>query len=375
MLPLSRVTTTGIIALICLIMHSAAGYAAPLHEAVKKGDLRAVRQLISEGADVNALDPDHGLTPLHLAAGHARRIILKLLIKNGAELNPISKAGAPLHIATGLGYEGVVSLLLQYGADPAIKFGNLTAEDLASSKYNYTLERMIRNYRNDPSFNYQRRPSSKHNNIIKAIEKAEAAAQAGDLAQVKKIINQDAKWFVPAKRIAQPTSMHIAAQMGSPLIIKFLIENGENPNERNKNGQTPLHDALSSGQELAALALISGGAKINLADNWGWTELHHLAIWDRPELLKLLIQKGAQVDAREKLGLTPLHILAKEHRILNLNGESTKNYGYDEMVELLVNHGAQVNAKDNYGYTPLFYAVYDKQPDVATMLRYYGGHE
>jgi len=54
-----------------------------LFEAVKKGDVEKVRELLEKGADVNAKNDDYGFAPLHYAAYHGHVDAARLLIENG----------------------------------------------------------------------------------------------------------------------------------------------------------------------------------------------------------------------------------------------------------------------------------------------------
>lgn len=61
----------------------------PLHAASQLGFAGIVKSLVEVGADVNAVDPDDGITPLHLAALFNHLVIADILLKNGA--NPTLK--------------------------------------------------------------------------------------------------------------------------------------------------------------------------------------------------------------------------------------------------------------------------------------------
>ncbi|MHC4642467.1 MAG: ankyrin repeat domain-containing protein, partial [Planctomycetota bacterium] len=70
-----------------------------LHEAVEKGNFSVVKDLISDGADVNTRGP-FGSMPLHLAVREGHIKIAELLILNGADVNTKDWQGQPvLHIA------------------------------------------------------------------------------------------------------------------------------------------------------------------------------------------------------------------------------------------------------------------------------------
>ena len=53
-----------------------------LREAIREGDIEAVKQHLAAGTDVNAKD-EKGLTPLHLAASWGHKEVAELLIDNG----------------------------------------------------------------------------------------------------------------------------------------------------------------------------------------------------------------------------------------------------------------------------------------------------
>ena len=63
-----------------------------LSDAIKKGDIEAVKQHLDAGADVNA-KTKNGYPPLHEAAGWGHKEVVELLIDNGADVNGKDKLG------------------------------------------------------------------------------------------------------------------------------------------------------------------------------------------------------------------------------------------------------------------------------------------
>ncbi len=55
-----------------------------LHRAAGRGDVALIGTLISEGADINALDSKMGVDVLHKAVYSGNPIAIELLLKNGA---------------------------------------------------------------------------------------------------------------------------------------------------------------------------------------------------------------------------------------------------------------------------------------------------
>lgn len=85
------------------------------------GDLKQVKDLLDEGADVHAKDA-HGVTALWLASKFNHPDVVRLLLDNGAEVNAKDKDGVTALIEAcsfepSGGKLGVVRLLLERGAD------------------------------------------------------------------------------------------------------------------------------------------------------------------------------------------------------------------------------------------------------------------
>jgi ankyrin repeat protein len=62
------------------------GAGLPLHDAAHFGSVRVVQALLSNGADVHAMDAA-GWTPLHMAAAHGRAGIIRALVAAGADVH------------------------------------------------------------------------------------------------------------------------------------------------------------------------------------------------------------------------------------------------------------------------------------------------
>ena len=105
-----------------------------LLKAATEGNIEGTKQLIADGADVNAKNRD-GTTPLHTAAARGHKELVELLIANGADVNARrSKYGGgytPLHYAAR--HMEIAALLIANGADVNVKMDGKTILD--SAKY------------------------------------------------------------------------------------------------------------------------------------------------------------------------------------------------------------------------------------------------
>lgn len=113
--------------------------ATPLSKAVVKNRVSMIERLLGVGCDPD-LTPKYGeLTALHTAVFEDRGDCMALLLKGGADPNrkavevmmgdPCGKLAThtdcpPLHLALYTGNAHLIPILLEYGADPALKDGS-----------------------------------------------------------------------------------------------------------------------------------------------------------------------------------------------------------------------------------------------------------
>jgi uncharacterized protein len=110
---------------------------SPVADAVMRGDTAKVRQLLKQGADVNAAQGD-GMTALHWAASRGDADQARMLIYAGARLDATTRNGSytPLHLAARSGKAAAVKALIQAGADVSAKTtsGGATALHFAAGQ-------------------------------------------------------------------------------------------------------------------------------------------------------------------------------------------------------------------------------------------------
>jgi len=185
-----------------------------LHDAAAKGDLKKVRELIENGADVNARYD--GWTPLDYAASHGHLEIARFLFDKGADVNLRDKDGStPLRKAAFAGHLNVVRFLVESGAD-------VNARDNAGW-------------------------TPLHD-----------AAFWNHLDVARLLIESGAD--VNARSIEGFTPLHLAASNGHLEIVKFLIEKGADVNARDEKGRAPLDLARERGH-VEVVRLLESAAK------------------------------------------------------------------------------------------------------------------
>jgi ankyrin repeat protein len=96
---------------------------APIHDAARSGDALSLAKVVDVwGVEtVHAQHHQTQWTPLMIAASRGHTQAVHFLLEHGACVDFVAKGYTALYLAAREGRGGVVKLLLERGADPAIK--------------------------------------------------------------------------------------------------------------------------------------------------------------------------------------------------------------------------------------------------------------
>ena len=94
------------------------GCGTSIHDAAAVGDIEAVKQLLSGGADVNAKDTDDaiGMTPLHFAVANSHNEIVEMLLVNAGVNVKTGNGLTALDLAESKGDKEIIAILQKHGA-------------------------------------------------------------------------------------------------------------------------------------------------------------------------------------------------------------------------------------------------------------------
>jgi ankyrin repeat protein len=143
------------------------------------------------------------------------------------------------------------------------------------------------------------------------------------------------------------TSLHVASDLGSPDIVKYLLGHGADARIKAKQLLTPLHSALIKGNRDNALVLIEADPSVvdeccERDQGQLWSPMSLAAKSNFPEIIQILCKLGADVNSAQ-CQTAPLHCASY--------------YGFDACVLVLIEAGASVNRPDANGESPLHWSV------------------
>jgi len=288
--------------------------AQSVFEAAGRGDLAAVRALVTaDSASVAARDQAQN-TPLHFAARAGSAEIVTLLLAHGADVNAANHQGeTPLHGAALRNRQGVAELLLGRGArvDPRESYGRTPLLLVARETGNLEMARCLLGAGADA--NARDRFGS---------TPLELAAWRGFRDVVDLLLDRGAA--VPADTGIASGMLMQAAERGLERLFRLLI--ARVPVPAGERGGTMLRAAAAGGSAEIVGILVGRDLDVNARDGYGRTALHYAAENGRAEVVRLLLERGAQPDVRSLAGVSPLN--------------AAEEYQRTEAARVLVERGA-----------------------------------
>jgi len=333
------------------------GPETPLHLAAEKGYKDIAESLLAHGAPVNAENWDgNGYRPLHSAVLFRRKPLVELLLAHGADVNAKNDKGeTPLHLAAWNGDKGIAEVLLANRANTLIaSSGGDYPSSVAILRGHKDVQELLR----------------QHGEQVQEIDDA---AQNGNLGKVMELLKQNPA-VVGYARGGSGSPLLEAVEFGHTGVAAVLLAAGADVTVRDFRGRTTLHLAVAKGNKDVLELLLANKAEVDAKDNSGDAPLQLAVNKGSKGISELLLAAGADVNARDSAGNVPLYWAAAA--------------GEKDIVQLLLAGGAEVNAKNEKAWTPLDRAATNSKPswlrnaavaakckEVADVLRDHGGQE
>ncbi|WP_309669476.1 ankyrin repeat domain-containing protein [Gemmatimonas sp.] len=340
-----------------------------LHWAAQRGDAGGAQMLMYAGARVDAVTRNGNYTPLHLAARHGRSAAVRALLAAGADINAVTTTGAvsALHFAASNGDPATVAALLDKGAPVDIREGAWGQTPLmwaASANRLAALDMLIKRGANLEL-------ASKIEDIS-AKEKAEramlvqrgrrvAAMKAADAAPTVAAAGPAASGAPATPRVAvavaapAPAAAATVKRDSAPTPPPQTGFNNRGPTYGdligNKGGLTALLFAVRDGSDECVTRLLEAGAKINHVSEGDHTSpLLMATINGRFDMAKMLLEKGADVKLQSDAGATPLYATinvqwAAKSLYPQPTAQLQQTTSYLDLMESFLKAGADVNVR------------------------------
>ena len=294
---------------------------ATVADAAMNRDAAAVRALLAQGAEPNALGV-FGTPALHWLVRVEDRATAGLLLDAGANPNLANHQGvAPLHLAIANGDLATVELLLKAGADA-------TLADQAGETP-----------------------------LMLAARAGDAAIAARVLA-LAPVDERDAEY-------AQ-TALMIAVREGRADIVRLLLDAGADANAATRAGAEPDFRRPSDNAGSKGIGIIRGGwpeRGMRPPVPGGKTPLLYATRRGDLAVTELLVDAGADLELGDADGVTPLLSAILNASIAVARG-ARGEAEHLAVARFLLERGANVAAADWYGETPLWAAVDVRNLDV-----------
>ena len=200
--------------------------------------------------------------------------------------------------------------------------------------------------------------------------------ESGDIRDIETAIQKGQN--IEQENSYGETPLFVAIRRGYSEIVRLLLRASANPGHRADKNMTVLHYALFASAkgrplgkmlEIVNLLLLNDMSLVNVQDQRGNTPLHYFALFysdreirrqiqgdlkDIPRLFGVLLHAGADLSIRDKSGNTALH-----DSVLG---------GDEEPALLLLQAGADASVVNNEGVTPLWGASAMGLPRVVSAL-------
>ena len=157
------------------------------------------------------------------------------------------------------------------------------------------------------------------------------------------------------------TTLMLAANNGSEVLVRDLLKSGANVNSRYYNGSiqtTPLLYGIVSGNSKVVQLLVDGGSTVNFYDGSSFGSLHYAISSNNYDIVKILVDHGADIEMKNMNGETPIFDAIRFENI--------------KSIKLLIDKKANLNVKNKLGQTPLSLVIPATHKEIFELLTHSG---
>ncbi len=159
--------------------------------------------------------------------------------------------------------------------------------------------------------NAQRRiPSASETFVDEGLRRAAAAAEAGDLVQLRAMVDLDLDKIEPSG----VSLLIYEITVGNAIAVRTLLDAGANPNVVTPAGVSPMWAAALMPDQTFLRLLLDKGGDPNLEDQRKEPLLTRLVFFDQWDNMLLLLDRGARIDAHGPSGQTAAYLFGTLHQ-------------------------------------------------------------
>ena len=261
------------------------------------------------------------VTSIHPQKAGLQGVLVKTLVKYGAKVNGLNDDGYPLAAAIAHNCSPAVAALVECGA----RVDNLIMA-AASGNLEYVSQCLDGN---------------------------------GKLKQDANILNVDCLHMSsdPVKAVEQ--ALYFAAKHGQSAVVKYLLEQGVNPNAPQHENQTPLHWSAFNGHLNCVKLLIGAGANPSNRDKRWNSSAYVWAAEDKQTHVMNYLKENALLDifdavetgeitlVRQCLKYDPESVNAPDGKGIPIR--IAAYHGHEEIAKVLLEHGADPSLHSSEG--------------------------
>lgn len=320
--------------------------------------------------------PPEQMTGLHLAAYYGLERETTIL-KDQQNVDARTKEGyTPLALAVAAGYEVIVRILLNAGANIAAKDnkGRTIFMWALHGRNHQVLELLLKlnadiDLRDDDgstalllALEWDHDPK-----IIGSILESGADANIQN-NQGSTALHYATEWsleeiallFLRGRAYVNIWNDEGAADDYSEEIVRMLLEKGASVNTESGTGRTALQFAAARNKQRIFEMILEKEANPSIQDHNGLTALHYAALHGNREIMKMLLNNNANPDP-ETRGLIDAENSSTALHIAVCNDDQ-------EMAKMLLDSNANVNIQNNVGQTAMTIAIRKNNSNIASLL-------
>ncbi|KAK5681435.1 hypothetical protein LTS10_005965 [Elasticomyces elasticus] len=265
-------------------------YGSPLQAACQKGHDTIAQLLLAEGADVNERKEypqfhQHD-NALSAAIFNNKKVIVRVLLEGGADVNAITQGSRHLIVACTKGYETIVQLLLEHGADVNAETDHGESSLLVASREGHmTIVRILLDH-----------GANVHAQSDQGINVLHIAVDRNDVRLVRLLLKKGADCNSATE--GRDTVLMSACEHCDVAMVQLLLDNGAIIDPQGGVYGRALQIASLRGRYSVVCTLLANGADVNARGGPHGNALCAASFRGHEYVVQLLLGNGADPYAQ-----------------------------------------------------------------------------